>query len=113
MTILRLAPTVLESYSTVSILPRSMLSRRASKPFGAGASEAGESARVKAARTKNGLTPSRRLTDRFIVVTSQKKERAEQSSESAAGLLAWSQVSGALRSQPAKTGSGVGRNGIA
>src|SRR5438270_1318838 len=35
MTILRFTPMLLESYSTVSTLPRSILSRGASKPLGA------------------------------------------------------------------------------
>src|SRR5690349_13808804 len=75
MTIWRLPPTLGESYSTFSTFPRSTPSRRTSKPAGAGGSEDGGSARVRAGRRK-GIIPSSRPIARFITGTSENRDRA-------------------------------------
>src|SRR5262249_32953232 len=74
----RLAPTVLESYSTVSTLPRSILSRRASNPFGAGENFGG-SAPVRTAATTSRIAhaPRSRPIGPRMMAASQAEGRAD------------------------------------
>src|SRR5688500_11527539 len=74
MTILRLPPVLLESYSTVSTLPRSMLLRFLSKPVGAGWVGASVSGRASA---REAPRASRRAASRLIAGTSERRDRAQ------------------------------------
>src|SRR5438128_2175826 len=79
MTILRLAPTDLESYSMVSTLPRAMLSRFLSKPLGAAGKLPGVGcAKRGAARTKASAVPALAspIMSRFIAHPPQRNQGA-------------------------------------